>query len=97
MCSGDSKLNVEVIAYGYLMTLIGGKIVVELNNKAVLEDLISKLTYKIKSPNEGYIGPYKVGSDLIVLINGRNIKTLKEPLSLNDGDVVTLIPPFVGG
>lgn len=89
-------MKVEVIAYGYLMTLIGGKLKVDLKSGATLEDLISKLAAATGTSKKGYLGPYKVGSSLTVLVNGRNAKTL-EKRALNDGDVVTLIPPFVGG
>lgn len=89
-------MKVEVIAYGYLMTLIGGKKNVELEENAGLEDLVSKLAPSPGAFKKGYVGPYKLDSDLIVLINGRNAKTLTTS-ALNDGDVVTLIPPLVGG
>jgi molybdopterin converting factor small subunit len=35
--------------------------------------------------------------NLTVLVNGRNASTLPDLFPLNDGDVVTLLPPFVGG
>lgn len=90
-------MNVEVIAYGYLMTLIGGKQTIELKDNAQLDDLTAKLAAKAGGSKTGHVGPYRVDSDLIVLINGRNVKGLKKPHSLKEGDVVTLIPPFVGG
>ena len=89
-------MKVEVIAYGYLMTLIGGKMNVELEENAGLEDLVSQLAPRPGAFKKGYVGPYKLNSDLIVLVNGRNAKTLTTSV-LKDGDVVTLIPPLVGG
>jgi len=89
-------MKVEVIAYGYLMTLIGGKKNIELEEDAGLEDLVAHLAPSPGAFKKGYIGPYKLNSDLIVLINGRNAKTLTTK-TLKDGDVVTLIPPLVGG
>ena len=72
-------------------------IVVDLKDNALLDDLISKLTQETRAFRKGYIGPCKAGSELVVLINGQNMKALKEPVLLNDGDVVILIPPFVDG
>ncbi len=89
-------MKVEVVAYGYLMTLIGGKKKVELEEDAGLEDLVSQLAPSPGAFKKGYVGPYKLNSDLIILINGRNAKTLTTK-ALKDGDVVTLIPPLVGG
>jgi molybdopterin converting factor small subunit len=91
------KMKVEVIVYGYLMTLIGGKRTVELKDSAQLDDLTAKLASRAGGSKKGHVGPYKVDSDLIVLINGRNVKALKKPYSLTEGDVVTLIPPYMGG
>jgi molybdopterin converting factor small subunit len=79
------------------MTLMGGKQTVELKNNAHLGDLTTKLAASAGGSKKGHVGPYKVDSDLIVLINGRNVKTLKKPYSLTEGDVVTLIPPYMGG
>ena len=90
-------MNVEVIAYGYLMMLIGGKQTVELKDHAQLDDLTAQLAAQAGGSKTGHIGPYRVDSDLIVLINGRNVKGLKKPHSLTEGDVVTLIPPYMGG
>ncbi len=89
-------MKVEVVAYGYLMTLIGGKKKVELEENAGLEDLVSQLAPNPGAFKKGYVGPYKLNSDLIILINGRNAKTLTTK-ALKDGDIVTLIPPLVGG
>ena len=89
-------MKVEVIAYGYLLTLIGGKTSVDLAEDAGLNDLVAQLAPIPGAFKKGYVGPYKLNSDLIVLINGRNAKTLTTR-ALKDGDVVTLIPPLVGG
>ena len=90
-------MNVDVIAYGYLMTLIGGKQTIELKDHAQLDDLTAQLAARAGGSKTGHVGPYRVDSDLIVLINGRNVKGLKKPHSLTEGDVVTLIPPYMGG
>ncbi len=90
-------MKVEVIAYGYLMTLLGGKRTVDLKDDAQLDDLAAKLAASLGGVKKDHLGPYNVATDLIVLINGRNVKTLPSPYSLMDGDVVTFIPPYMGG
>lgn len=39
----------------------------------------------------------KVRSDIIVMINGRNIKDLKEEIRIKDNDVIAIFPPIAGG
>ena len=90
-------MKVKVRPFGELINLLGSEITVELQDNAQLEDLLSTLVVKTKSFNEGFIGPYNVVENLTVLVNGRNASTLPDPFPLNDGDVVTLLPPFVGG
>ncbi len=90
-------MKVKVRAFGDLTRLINNETVVELEDNTRLGDLISKLSERTGTTRKGYIGPYKVGSELIVLINGRNMDTLEPSFSLNNGDVVALLPPFVGG
>lgn len=90
-------MNVKVRAFGDLLSFLGSEITIELQNNAHLEDLISTLVMKTKSHTEGFIGPYSVIENLTVLVNGRNASTLPDLFPLNDGDVVTLLPPFVGG
>ena len=90
-------MKVKVRAFGDLIRIIGNEIIVDLRDNAGLEDLISKLVERTSPTRKGYIGPYKAGLVLIVLINGRNMNTLKEPFSLNNGDFVALLHPFVGG
>lgn len=84
-------------AFGELINLLSSEITVELQDNAQLEDLVSKLVEKTKSFNEGFIGLYNVVENLTVLVNGRNMSALNDSFSLKDGDVVTLLPPFVGG
>jgi molybdopterin converting factor small subunit len=90
-------MKVDVIAYGYLMTLLGGKRTVDLKDDAQLTDLTVKLASSVGGVKTGHLGPYNVATDLIVLINGRNVKALTPPYALREGDVVTFIPPYVGG
>lgn len=90
-------MKVKVIAFGDIRRLIGKQITVKLKENATLEDLISKLTLITRTFRKGYIGPYKLNSNLIVLLNGRNVDTLEGPFSLSNGDIVSLIPLSFGG
>ena len=90
-------MKVKVRAFGELITLLGSEFTVELQSNARLSDLLSTLVAKTKSLIEGFIGPYNVAENLIILVNGHNASTLPDPYPLNDGDVVMLLPPFIGG
>ncbi len=39
----------------------------------------------------------KVRDDMIIMVNGRNIKDLKGDIILKDGDVIAIFPPLAGG
>jgi len=39
----------------------------------------------------------KVRDDMIIMVNGRNIKDLKGEITLKDNDVVAIFPPLAGG
>ena len=38
----------------------------------------------------------KVKENMIIMINGRNIKDLKE-IKIKDGDIIAILPPLAGG
>ena len=38
----------------------------------------------------------KVKENMIIMINGRNIKDLKE-IKIKDGDIIAIFPPLAGG
>ncbi|MEM1564115.1 MAG: MoaD family protein [Candidatus Bathyarchaeia archaeon] len=42
--------------------------------------------------NEG-----KVRENMIIMVNGRNIKDLKGEITLKEGDVIAIFPPLAGG
>jgi len=92
-------MKVKVRAFGDLMSLLGNESTVELEAEAKLRDLIDKLAEKINSPKKDFLGRYDVtGPDLVILLNGRNVHALKNlETALKDGDVLTLLPPVVGG
>lgn len=39
----------------------------------------------------------KVRDDMIIMVNGRNIKDLKGKITLKDKDVIAIFPPLAGG
>ena len=92
-------MKIKIRAFGDLMEPLGNESIVKLEDNARLGDLVYKLAEKMGSPRRGFLGRYNVtGSDLVILLNGRNIHTLKKlETPLKDGDVVTLLPPLVGG
>jgi len=92
-------MKIKVRAFGELMAILGNELIVELQDDAKLLDLFRRLAEKTGRPRKGFLGRYDVtGPDLVTLLNGRNIRTLKKlETPLKDGDVVTLFPPLVGG
>ncbi|MEM3579160.1 MAG: MoaD/ThiS family protein [Candidatus Bathyarchaeia archaeon] len=39
----------------------------------------------------------KVRDDMIIMVNGRNIKDLEGDITLKDNDIVAIFPPLAGG
>jgi len=39
----------------------------------------------------------KVREDMIIMVNGRNIKDLEGEITLKDNDVIAIFPPLAGG
>jgi molybdopterin synthase sulfur carrier subunit len=39
----------------------------------------------------------KVRDDMIIMVNGRNIKDLKGEITLKENDVIAIFPPLAGG
>ncbi|MEM0054519.1 MAG: MoaD/ThiS family protein [Nitrososphaeria archaeon] len=60
--------------------------------KALGEKISPKLVEDIYDPDSKHIK-----SNLIVMINGRNIKDIKGDLKFNNGDTVAIFPPVAGG
>lgn len=92
-------MKIRVRAFGDLMALLGKESTVELKDQAIFKDLVSTLADKTGSVRKGFLGRYDVtGPNLVILLNGRNIHALEKlDTALKDGDVVTLLPPVVGG
>jgi molybdopterin synthase sulfur carrier subunit len=92
-------MKIRIRAFGDLMPLLGNEFIIELEDGASLRNLVFILAEKTDSPRKTFIANYDtMGQDLVILLNGRNIHVLKKlETPLKDGDVVTLLPPLVGG
>lgn len=92
-------MKVKVRAFGDLTAYLGNESIIELEDNAELKNLISKLMERIGNRKKDFLRHYEVSSsDLAILLNGRNIKTMKKlDTPLKDRDVVTLLPLVPGG
>jgi molybdopterin converting factor small subunit len=81
------------------MAPLGRTSTVELPAGARLADLLLYLANRVGRTRPGYLGPYPLdGDDLLILLNGRNLRTLDGlETPLRDDDTVVLLPPVVGG
>ena len=90
-------LKVNIRTYGELKRVLGAKFMVKLRKDAMIKELVSKLREKM-APKDSYLGNDRVGSTIMVLINGCNIYSLNGlDTSLKDGDIVTFTPLVEGG
>ena len=89
----------KVRAFGRLIKFIDSELEVELAPNAKVKDLFAKLREKSVSLEEDALARYeKDEPELTILLNGRNIYTLKNlQTPLQEGDVVVLLPPVIGG
>ena len=92
-------MKVKVRAFGRLAELLGSDTVFELEAGSRVQDLVSRLREGTGSFREGSLQRYEVGEpELTILLNGRNILTLEKlQTPLKEGDLVVLLPPFIGG
>ena len=90
-------MKIKVQGFGDLSPLLNDEQVIEIKENATVENLLAKLAIMTRTYKKGYLGEHKVGAGLAVLINGKNMETLKKPRILKDGDRVELIPFTVGG
>ena len=92
-------MRVKVRAFGRLMPLLGSELEVDLKPNAKVKDLLDKLKEKSLILDEGALTRYERDEpELTILLNGRNIYTLKKlQTPLKDGDIVVLLPPVIGG
>ncbi|MGB9727713.1 MAG: MoaD/ThiS family protein [Nitrososphaeria archaeon] len=60
--------------------------------KALGERISPKLVEDIYDPEIK-----RIKNNLIVMVNGRNVKDIKGELRFNEGDTVAIFPPVAGG
>ena len=93
-------MKVIVRSHGAIKRFIGSrKRIVQLGDEARVRDLILKLGGKIAGSDSVFLGGHRlVESELVVLVNGRNIRALNGiDTALKEGDLVTFMPVIVGG
>jgi MoaD family protein len=93
-------MKVKVRFFGYLIEVLTmDSITVELDPEAKIKDLINKLVETIGLPMNDLVRSLEVFErDHVILLNGRNICTIKKTeSSLNNEDIVTFLPPVAGG
>jgi molybdopterin converting factor small subunit len=69
------------------------------DEKTTIRTLTKDIAKKAGQSREGYLGEFKIGgTDLAIMVNGKNI-TLLDGLNtlLKDGDDVVIMPFVVGG
>ena len=92
-------VRINLRAYGDLMAPLGRASTVELPAGARVKDLIAPLVDRVGRTRPGCLGRYALDGDaLLILLNGRNLRTLDGlETPLQDDDTVILLPPVVGG
>jgi len=92
-------MKVTVRVFGDLAPLLGRRHSMELDEGATVGTLTSRLAEAAGLKRRGYLGTYKVGgSELAVLLNGRNINLLDGvKTAIRNGDDVVILPPTPGG
>ena len=68
-------LKVNVRTYGELKRVLGAEFTLKLRKDAMIKELVSKLREKMV-PKESYLSNDRIGSPIMVLVNGRNIYSL---------------------
>ncbi|MBS7287401.1 MAG: MoaD family protein [Candidatus Freyarchaeota archaeon] len=72
---------------------------VEVDCDGGLESLMHSLDSKVKGVRRDLFDDEKrtVKDNVLFLLNGVNVKTMKEPIRFKDGDIVSIFPPIAGG
>ncbi|MBS7248581.1 MAG: MoaD family protein [Candidatus Jordarchaeales archaeon] len=72
---------------------------VELDCNGGLESFMDSLDSKVKGAKRDLFDSEKssVKDNVLFLLNGVNVKTMKEPIKFKDGDLVSIFPPIAGG
>ena len=96
MSGKGSPLKVRVKAFGQITEVLGAERTVVLPEESTIEDLTVQLEEHMNSEKAEKREKGLLRSDLTVLVNGRNVRTLKNR-TLKDGDFVAFLSPFGGG
>jgi len=72
---------------------------VEVDCDGGLESFMDSLDSKVKGARRDLFDNEKksVKENMIFLLNGINVKNMKEPIKFKDGDLVSIFPPIAGG
>ncbi len=92
-------MKIKIKGYGQLKKVIGDNSVIELKDGAKIKELISVLGGKVESSKIAYLRDYKIeDSNVMVLVNGRNIHALNGyDTVLKESDLITFMPILIGG
>jgi MoaD family protein len=92
-------MRVTVRVFGELTQLLSRRNILELDEGATVGNLANRMADEAGLKRQGYLGNFKVGgSELAILVNGRNIALLDGVSTvLEDGDEVVILPPSAGG
>lgn len=92
-------MQVRVRIFGDLAKSLGKEMIVDLPSGSTVEDLIGELSEKSKKLTDKISrGEDEPKTDFLVLIGGLNVQFIKKfKTILNEGDVVSLLPPAGGG
>jgi MoaD family protein len=91
-------MKVRVRIYGDLAATFGNNHYFELEKDKTVRDLTNTLAKKAGQKRRGYLGEFKIGPDLAIIINGKNIALLEGLKTiLKDEDDIVIMPFVVGG
>jgi MoaD family protein len=92
-------MRVTVRVFGELTQILNHRSLLELDEGTTVGTLASRIAGEAGLKRQGYLGNFKVGgSELAILVNGRNIALLDGVSTvLEDGDEIVILPPSAGG
>ena len=93
-------MRVVVRSHGDIKRIIGsGRRTLELDDGATVRDLVLELGGNIEGSESIFLSVRRrIDSDLVVLLNGHNIRALGGiDTILKEGDFITFMPVIVGG
>ncbi len=92
-------MKVKVRLFGDVSELMGSKHTVELPENTSVLNLTNRLQREAGHIRGGHLGDFKVGgTDLAIIVNGKNIKLLEGvETKLRDDDDEVIMPFVVGG